>query len=345
MGSVRSLRTSAACRGLAHEAHHARVLAQDQSLLLLQPLNLTDNGRFPPGSIAQNERHRVLIFGGAHGKLFGAVLDQAGLGAGPPRLAEASSVLALDPDSHDSSLTRQPPRDHERQVIMQGHATLVTSIDAMVPIGVGQSMLFFDEPGWLFRDAYRYLPSLHLAGPVKNVLEDDALALALGCYKACESAEALRDAGQHATLVIPDLTPLRRVWMRAMFLQHLHSGRAGPAPATDRGELRQFYTGLVQRAARLAEAQGGGSLTLLARIPRQSSKPRVAAPLQQQQQQQFLLDAFEQEAKQGTGASRSTLAERLTGAARQASARRRISCGWCGSPGAASPSPWRCSRG
>jgi len=56
--------------------------------------------------------------------------------------------------------------------------------------------------------------------------------------------------------------------------------------------LRHYYTGLFQRAARLSDARGGGSLTLLARIPRQSSKPALI------QNPDIVLETFEKEVKQ-----------------------------------------------
>jgi len=173
----------------------------------------------------------------------------------PPSASRSTSIF--------SALSAQPPRDTHRQVIMQGWTTLVPSIDAMVPIGLGQSMLFFDQRASLLQETYKALSQPHFPLPLPMICGDDDLALTLGAYLACEQAEIERDSGQHAVLVsfqapfllvdvkneltqpfsshkkkvIPDLTPMRIVWMRVMQLLHKASHALGSLPATDRGEV------------------------------------------------------------------------------------------------------------
>ena len=57
--------------------------------------------------------------------------------------------------------------------------------------------------------------------------------------------------------------------------------------------MRHFYSGLIQRAALLSADRGGGSLTLLARLPRPSSKPRALDA------NEDLLKLLESEVKEG----------------------------------------------
>jgi len=75
----------------------------------------------------------------------------------------------------------------------------------------------------------------------------------MGANPSKTPAQAIRDLGSFV-----------RLWTRA-------------TGACERGEMRMFYSSLIQRAALLADAKGGGSLTLLGRFPRPSSKPRVLA--------------------------------------------------------------------
>jgi len=271
----------------------ATVHARDGALLLLAPVNPAAAATVLPGHVlaAHGSTSRAVVLAKAAGKLVAASTD----GNAP---AKGAALLATD--NVDASVARQPPRDTERQVIMRGWRTRVASVDAMVPLGLGQSMLFFDESGSLF-DAVASAVRAIVPEPAPGIADAD-VANVLGVYAACERAERARDAGEHAALVrllffcgggdgdggsgaltrqaIRDLGSFVRLWTRA-------------TGASERGEMRMFYSSLVQRAALLADAKGGGSLTLLGRFPRPSSKPRALAP------DADLLPLVEAEVKEG----------------------------------------------
>jgi len=100
--------------------------------------------------------------------------------------------------------------------------------------------------------------------------EDSSLAGVLNNYIACTLAEVHRDAGSDAALLLPDLHSHYYVWRRAQRLAvDFHKETRGIVPSTifspgaDRAELRQYYSALIQRSAKLDIKMGGGSMTTL----------------------------------------------------------------------------------
>lgn len=77
-------------------------------------------------------------------------------------------------------------------------------------------------------------------------------------YAACAMAEHFRDRGGHALLVLDDLTRHASVHRQiALLLRHPPGREAYP------GDVFYLHARLLERAARLAPALGGGSLTAL----------------------------------------------------------------------------------
>jgi len=165
----------------------ATVHARDGALLLLAPVSPTAAATVLPGHVLTD---RVVVLAKAAGRLV-AVSTGGDVPVDGAALSTTGDVNA--------SVARPPPRDTERQVIMRGWRTRVASVDAMVPLGLGQSMLFFDESGSLF-DAVAAAVRAIVPQPVAGIADAD-VASVLGVYAACERAERARDAGEHAALV------------------------------------------------------------------------------------------------------------------------------------------------
>jgi F0F1-type ATP synthase alpha subunit len=234
----------------------------------------------------------------------------------PARAAGLAQACFTEPDA--PAVFRAQPRDTEREVITEGWASGLSAVDALTPLGRGQSMLWtcaptramvtrrdrlmLDAALGILRDAEgphawvavpprgnrlsevfdaevldARLRQLGLRGRVTLVAPPDAeeaqdsdIVGLLNSFWACALAERRRDSGGHALLLLPDLHSHYRVWRRAQRLAVAHvKERRGVVPAStfapgaDRADLRQFYSALIQRSARLNAAAGGGTLSTL----------------------------------------------------------------------------------
>ena len=80
----------------------------------------------------------------------------------------------------------------------------------------------------------------------------------LAPYAACAMAEYFRDRGQHALLVIDDLTKHAAVYRELSLLLRRPPGREAYP-----GDVFYIHSRLLERAAKLSPEKGGGSLTAL----------------------------------------------------------------------------------
>ena len=233
-------------------------------------------------------------------------------------------------------LFAQPPALEDRQSIGRNLHTGVAAIDALVPIGEGQSLLIVGEAG-----SHKTSAALDcLAGAQRG--RDEEGTRELTCVYACASLEAdrirtcgggtailvthdpgaeegkkgeegdegeagarlaatlaavalaerARDAGGDAVVFLDDLRGLSRFWERANArLLQLDAELAPPSLSSAEGEAkgkgegeamvemdgtllakgeamrRQFMSSVLQRSARMSDALGGGTLTLIGLIP------------------------------------------------------------------------------
>ena len=212
-------------------------------------------------------------------------------------------------DTEVADGTRQPlfaaaPAQAQLQPIAAGLRTGTTAVDALTPIGRGQSMLVVGRDGVgkssLLEDALlaqassdlRCVVALSGAGGAADGAallarlgarsaalrerttvvvaggEDDArtppaAARALAAAAAVAVAEATRDGGGHALVVLDGFDGHTGVWDAAAAAAEAYGGGGGGDKAQQSAEQRIFYAALLQRAAQLNDAEGGGSLTLL----------------------------------------------------------------------------------
>ena len=80
----------------------------------------------------------------------------------------------------------------------------------------------------------------------------------LAPYAACAMAEHFRDRGQHALLVIDDLTKHAAVYRELSLLLRRPPGREAYP-----GDVFYIHSRLLERAAKLSPEKGSGSLTAL----------------------------------------------------------------------------------
>ncbi|MCK5443993.1 MAG: F0F1 ATP synthase subunit alpha [Rhodospirillaceae bacterium] len=214
--------------------------------------------------------------------LLGRIVDPLGnpLDNGPPIKAEQ-----LDP------IERPGPDVIDRDLVNEPLHTGVTVIDAMIPIGRGQRELIMGDRGTgrtsLAIDAIinqrnsdvvciyaavgqkaatvnAMIDRVRRNGPFERSIfvvaeADSAPGLQwIAPYTACTMAEYFRDRGRHALLVIDDLSKHAIIHRQLSLLLHAPPGREAYP-----GDVFHIHARLLERAAKLSPAHGGGSLTAL----------------------------------------------------------------------------------
>ncbi|HMP88914.1 MAG TPA: F0F1 ATP synthase subunit alpha [Kiritimatiellia bacterium] len=102
---------------------------------------------------------------------------------------------------------------------------------------------------------------------------DPATMQFLASYSGCAMAEHYRDNGQHALIIYDDLTKQAQAYRQLSLLLRRPPGReAFP------GDIFYLHSRLLERAAKMSEANGGGSLTALPVIETQANDVSAYIP-------------------------------------------------------------------
>jgi len=214
--------------------------------------------------------------------MLGRVVDALGrpLDDGPPPRAERS-----DP------IERPAPAIVDRDLVSRPLHTGILAVDAMIPLGRGQRELVIGDRSTgktavavdavvAQRDSdvvCVYAAIGQKGSAIRGVIDavtqygapERCVFVAatadgppgiqwLAPYAACTIAEFFRDRGQDSLLVIDDLTKHAAIHRQiALLLRHPPGREAYP------GDIFYAHSRLLERAAQLDEALGGGSLTAL----------------------------------------------------------------------------------
>jgi F-type H+-transporting ATPase subunit alpha len=199
---------------------------------------------------------------------------------------------------HSSPLERLAPGVVDRQPVKEPLQTGLKAIDAMIPIGRGQRELIIGDRqtgktavaidailnqkdtgvvciycaigqkqstiAHIVRtleefDAMRYTIVVAAAA------SDPAPMLYLAPYAACAMGEYFRDSGRHALVVYDDLSKHAQAYREISLLLRRPPGREAYP-----GDVFYLHSRLLERAAKLKPALGGGSLTALPIIETQA---------------------------------------------------------------------------
>jgi len=198
------------------------------------------------------------------------------------------------------SIEGRSPSVPERQPVKEPLQTGVKAIDSMIPIGRGQRELIIGDRGTgktaLIIDTFINQKSTGGGDPnhenqviciyvavgqkqstVKAVVEklerygampycivvsapasSEASMQFLSCYAGASMGERLRDEGRHVVIAYDDLYKQAVAYRQVMLLLRRPPGReAFP------GDVFNLHSRLLERAAKLSDAKGGGSLTAL----------------------------------------------------------------------------------
>ena len=188
-------------------------------------------------------------------------------------------------------IERIAPGVIDRQEVRQPMATGIKVIDATVPIGRGQRELIIGDRqtgktaialdtiinqkdsgikciyvaiGQKASTVAKVVSELEQAGALEYTIvvsataSDPAPLQFLAPYAGCSMGEYFRDKGEHALIVYDDLT--KQAWAyREMSLVL----RRPPGREAYPGDVFYLHSRLLERAAKMSDAHGGGSLTAL----------------------------------------------------------------------------------
>ena len=187
----------------------------------------------------------------------------------------------------------------ERQNVREPLQTGIKIIDALTPIGRGQRELiigdrktgkttlaidtiinqrgqdvacFYVAIGQKrstvaqIHEALRQHKAMPYTTIVAATASDPAPMQFLAPYSACTMAEYYRDSGRHALIVYDDLTKQAQAYRQMSLLLRRPPGReAFP------GDIFYLHSRLLERAAKMSDALGGGSLTALPIVETQAN--------------------------------------------------------------------------
>ena len=197
-------------------------------------------------------------------------------------------------------LERKGPSVIERQPVNTPFHTGIKTIDALIPIGRGQREMIIGDRGLgktaIAIDAIinqkneknrpvcvyvacgqkkskiqRLISTLEKAGAMEYTIvvcaspDDPASFVYLAPFAGATMGEYFRDKGQDALAVYDDLTRQAWAWREISLILRRPPGREAYP-----GDVFYLHSRLLERAARLSEEKGGGSLTALPIIETQA---------------------------------------------------------------------------
>jgi len=179
----------------------------------------------------------------------------------------------------------------KRQPVSEPLLTGIKAIDAAIPIGRGQRELIIGDRqtgktqiaidaivnqrggdvkciyvaiGQKMADVRRLQSTLQQHGALEYTCivvataSDPAALQYIAPYAGCAIGEAVRDAGGHALVVYDDLSKHAVAYRQVSLLLRRPPGREAYP-----GDIFNLHSRLLERAAKMSEAEGGGSLTAL----------------------------------------------------------------------------------
>ncbi|MGE0765167.1 MAG: F0F1 ATP synthase subunit alpha [Hyphomicrobiaceae bacterium] len=229
--------------------------------------------------------------------LLGRVVDALGrpLDGGPP----------IQATRHDP-VERPAPGILDRDLITEPLMTGVTVVDAMIPLGRGQRALLLGDRKTgktaLAVDAVinqrrsdvvciyaligqKSTTSEHVVEAITRHGSRERTIIVVGessaapgaqwlvPYAACTMAEHFRDRGQHALLILDDLSKHAIVYRELSLLLRRPPGREAYP-----GDIFYIHSRLLERAAKLSPERGGGSLTALPIVETQAGNLSAYVP-------------------------------------------------------------------
>lgn len=199
---------------------------------------------------------------------------------------------------HSRIIELKAPGILARKSVNEPLQTGIKAIDSMIPIGRGQRELiigdrqtgktaiaidtiinqkgqnvhcFYVAIGQKKSTVAQVVEKLRNAGAMEYTTvisatsSDPAPLQFLAPYSGCAMAEYFRDTGKHALIIYDDLTKQAQAYRQLSLLLRRPPGREAYP-----GDVFYVHSRLLERAAKLSDAEGGGSLTALPIIETQA---------------------------------------------------------------------------
>ena len=200
--------------------------------------------------------------------------------------------------TENAPIERIAPGVVDRQPVREPLQTGLKAIDTMVPIGRGQRELIigdrqtgktavaidsvlnqrgkdviciYNAIGQKQSTIAQVVKTLENAGAMEYTIvvaaaaADPASQLFISPYSACAIGEFFRDNGKHALCIYDDLSKHAQAYREISLLLRRPPGREAYP-----GDVFYLHSRLLERAAKLSDARGGGSLTALPVIETQA---------------------------------------------------------------------------
>ncbi|MCE7986605.1 MAG: F0F1 ATP synthase subunit alpha [Caldilinea sp. CFX5] len=204
------------------------------------------------------------------------------------------------------SVERIAPGVIKRQPVNEPVATGITSIDAMIPIGRGQRELIIGDRetgktaialdtiinqkgknliciyvaiGQKRSTVAQVVGTLEKYGAMEHTIvvsasaSDPAALQFLAPYAGCAIGEEFMEQGKHALIVYDDLSKHAQAYRQVSLLLRRPPGREAYP-----GDVFYLHSRLLERAAKLSDEEGGGSLTALPVIETQANDVSAYIP-------------------------------------------------------------------
>lgn len=199
---------------------------------------------------------------------------------------------------HTRIVDTKAPGILQRKPVTEPMQTGIKAIDSMIPIGRGQRELiigdrqtgktaiaidtiinqkgqnvycFYVAIGQKKSTVAQVVEKLRNAGAMEYTTviaataSDPAPLQYLAPYSGCAMAEYFRDTGKHALIIYDDLTKQAQAYRQLSLLLRRPPGREAYP-----GDVFYLHSRLLERAAKMSDALGGGSLTALPIIETQA---------------------------------------------------------------------------
>ena len=287
-GSSRSATASPACSGLPGAAVNELLEFEDGTLGLALNLDEDTIGAVVLGEVDNLEEEQTVK---ATGRIQTVPVGDALLGRVVNALGEPIDGKGPINSTESRRMEVQAPGIVGRQPVTEPLQTGIKAIDAMTPIGRGQRELIIGDRktgkttvavDTIINQAGQGVKCIYVAIGQKNssvaqtvatleahqALEYTVVVVAsagdpapfkyLAPYAGCAMGQHWMDNGEHALIVYDDLSKQAEAYRSVSLLLRRPPGREAYP-----GDVFYLHSRLLERAAKLSDALGGGSLTAL----------------------------------------------------------------------------------
>src|SRR6266853_2796 len=173
-----------------------------------------------------------------------------------------------------NTVERIAPGVVDRQPVKEPLQTGIKAVDAMIPIGRGQRELIIgDRQTGKTTIAIDTIINQEYTTVISATASDPSPMQFIAPYAGATLGEFFRDSGRHALVIYDDLSKHAQAYRQVSLLLRRPPGREAYP-----GDVFYLHSRLLERAAKLSQDLGGGSLTALPVIETQANDVSAYIP-------------------------------------------------------------------